>query len=103
MEESRGIETDLDALSNSVLAAMLMRKYDEAETICQRLLLEHPEVIDGHVRLGDLRDAQGRFQEAAKHYSKALEMMSQQPRWFDQETVEEVTSWRDQVLAKAKK
>lgn len=96
------VETDLDALSNSVLDAIEARKYDEAEKRCQRLLLEYPEVIDGHQRLATLRDVQGRFQEAAEHYSKALEMIARTPKDFGLEAVRYITEKRDQALAKAK-
>ena len=96
------IETELDALSNSVLDAIEARKYDEAEKLCQKLLLEYPEVADGPMRLAMLRDAQGRFQEAAQQYSKVLDTMSRQPGAFGQEMVTYVTEQRDQALAKTK-
>ena len=84
------IETDLDALSNSVQDAIEARKYDEAEKRCQRLLLEFPEVIDGHHRLAELREAQGRFQEAAEHYTKALTIIARTPKEFGRDTTEHV-------------
>lgn len=96
------IETDLDALSNSVIDAIEARNFDEAEKRCQKLLLKYPEVIDGHERLATLREAQGRFQEAAEHYSKALEMIGRSPEEFGDETARYLTERRDQALAKAK-
>ena len=97
------IITDLDELSNSVVDAVDARNYDQAEKICQRLLREYPEVTDGHHRLGELREAQGRFEEAARHYTKVLEMINQQPEEFDQESIVYHTQCRDEALAKAKK
>lgn len=97
-----GIETDLDALSNSVLDAIDVKNYAEAEKRCQRLLIEYPEVVDGHLRLGKLREVQERFQEAAEQYSKALEMMKQQPGGFEQETIRNFTEKRDRMLARLK-
>lgn len=97
------IETDLDALSNSVLDAIEAGKYDEAEKLCQRLLREHPEMLDGHERLATLREAQGRFQEAAEHYSKALDVIREHPEGTDEETVQFLSEKRDRALAKVAK
>lgn len=96
------IETELDALSNSVLDAIEAGEYDEAEKLCEKLLREYPEMLDGHDRLATLREAQGRFQEAAEHYSKALEVIREHPEGTDEETVEYLTGKRDRALAKAK-
>lgn len=96
------IETDLDRLSNSVQDAIEARNYDEAEKICQRLLIEYPEVIDGHHRLAMLRKIQGRYQEAAEEYSKVLDMIRQQPEGFGQDAVTDFTEERAKLLAKAK-
>ena len=90
---------DLDDLSNSIVDAIEAKKYDQAEMLCQRLLNEYPEVFDGHERLAMLREAQGRFQEAAEHYEKVLEMMKKNPDNVDQETIQYITELRDQVLA----
>lgn len=96
------IITDLDELSNSVLDAIEAHDYTEAEKRCQKLLRDYPEVIDGHRRLGQLREAQGRFEEAAERYSKVLEMIQQRPEGFDQESIEYHTKYRDDALAKVK-
>ena len=92
--------TDLDALSNSVLDAIEAHKYDEAEKLCQKLLLEYPEVCDGPMRMAEIQEARGRFQEAARNYSKVLEIMSQQAGL--EEAITEMTQRRDRALAKAK-
>ncbi len=97
------IETDLDKLSNSVLDQIAARNYEEAEKLCRKLLLEYPEVIDGHERLAAVRQAQGRFQEAATEFSMTLEMISRKPGDFGQELVTLLTEQRDEALAKAKR
>ena len=93
---------DLDDLSNSVVDAIEAKKYDQAEKLCQRLLDDYPEVFDGHQRLAMLREAQGRFQEAAEHYGMVLEMMKQNPTNVDPETIQYITELQDQALAKGK-
>ena len=93
---------DLDDLSNSVVDAIEAKKYDQAEELCQRLLNEYPEVFDGHQRLAMLREAQGHFQDAAEQYGKVLEMMMNNPRNVDQETIQYITELRDQALAQVK-
>jgi predicted TPR repeat methyltransferase len=92
----------LDDLSNSVLDAIETRKYERAEQLCQRLLKEYPDVFDGHERLATLREAQGRFHEAADHYGAVLEMMMKNTWGIDEETIQYITERRDNALAKAK-
>jgi uncharacterized protein YecA (UPF0149 family) len=89
----------LDDLSNGVLDAIEAKRYDEAERLCEELLREYPEVIDGHDRFGMLRQAQGRFQEAAEEYEKALAMIDEHPRDYDPEAAVEFRQRRDEVLA----
>jgi len=93
---------DLDDLSNSVVDAIEAGKYDQAENLCQRLLREYPDVFDGQERLAMLREAQGRFQEAADHYTKVIEMMNKNPQNIDQDTIQYITELRDQARAQAK-
>ena len=95
-------ESPLDRLSNSVLDAIEAGNYDEAENLCRRLLREYPKALDGHERLAILREAQGRFQEAAEQYSKVLKTLRKNPKGTDSETVRHITDQRDQMLAKAK-
>lgn len=97
------IETDVDTLSNQALDAIEARKYDEAEKLCQQLLREHPGAFDGHDRMGELREIQGRFGEAAEHYSKMLTMVKSNPAGTDANTLKYCTEKRDRALAKAKK
>lgn len=93
---------DLDDLSNSVADAIEAGQYDQAQKLCQKLLRDYPDVFDGHQRLAMLREAQGRFQEAADHYGMVLEMMKQNPDNVDQHTIQFITELRDQALAQVK-
>lgn len=96
------VETPLDKLSNRALDAIEAGRYDQAEQLCRKLLRNHRKAFDGHDRMAKLRQAQGRFQEAARHYSKLLEMINKDPTGTDQETVQYVTEKRDRALAQVK-
>lgn len=96
------VETPLDKLSNRALDAIEAGRYDQAEQLCRKLLRNHRKAFDGHDRMAKLRQAQGRFQEAARHYSKLLEMINKDPTGTDQETVQYVTEKRDRTLAQVK-
>lgn len=94
--------TSLDQLSNRALDAIEAQRYGEAEKLCQRLLHDYPEAFDGHERLGRLREAQGRFPEAADHYLELLAMIQRDPQGTDAETVQLFTERRDHALAQVK-
>ena len=96
------VETPLDKLSNRALDAIEAGRYDHAEQLCRKLLRNHRKAFDGHDRMAKLRQAQGRFQEAARHYTKLLEMMQKDPTGTDPETVQYVTEKRDRALARVK-
>jgi tetratricopeptide (TPR) repeat protein len=57
----------IDQLSNTTIDLIHAGQFDEAERICQRLLDEYPEVLDGHMRLGQLFRARGEPKKAAEH------------------------------------
>lgn len=95
-------ESPLDKLSNSVVDAIEAGDYDAAEKRCQQLLREYPEVFDGQARMAMLREAQGRFREAAEHYAKLLKMMKKDPQGLDLEMIGHFTERREQALAKAR-
>lgn len=95
-------ESPLDKLSNRVLDAIEERDYEKAEKLCRKLLRKYPKMPDGHDRLGYLREAQGRFQDAAAEYSKLLEMLQHSPEGQDQEMIQHFTEKRDEARAKAK-
>lgn len=95
-------ESPLDKLGNSVIDAIEAGDFDAAEKRCQQLLGEYPEVFDGHERMAMLREAQGRFREAAEHYAKLLKMMKKDPQGLDPEMIVHFTKQREQALAKAR-
>lgn len=95
-------ESPLDKLSNSVVDAIEAGEFDKGEELCRRLLREYPDELDGHDRLALLREAQGRFREAAEHYAKVLKKIRKNPGGADDETVRHITAQRDQALARAK-
>jgi hypothetical protein len=57
----------IDAMSNGANDLIHAGKFEEAERMCQRLLDEYPEVLDGHMRLGQLFRARGEPKKAAEH------------------------------------
>jgi tetratricopeptide (TPR) repeat protein len=93
-------ESPLDKLGNSVVDAIEAGDFDKAEKLCRRLLREYPGAVDGHDRLALLREAQGRFREAAEHYEKVLEMVRRSPKRTDPEIVSLITAQRDLALAR---
>jgi tetratricopeptide (TPR) repeat protein len=95
-------ETPLDKLSNRALDAIEARQYVEAAKLCQRLLRRYPEALDGHERLAQLREAQGRFAEAVAHYDQMLAMIRQHAEGTDAETLHYVTELRDRARAQVK-
>ena len=95
-------ESPLDKLGNRTADAIDAGDFKKAEKLCRSLLHEYPTAFDGHQRMGELREAQGRFREAAEEYSKVLEQIKASPNGTDQETIRFVTEDRDRALAKAK-
>ena len=94
------VEMPLDKLSNRALDAIEAGRYAQAEQLCKKLLRLYRKTPDGHERMAMLRQAQGHFENAARHYGKLLEMIQENPRDFDPETVQYFTELRDQALAK---
>lgn len=92
----------LDDISNGAGDAVKGRRYEEAEKLCQELLRDYPEMIDGHDRMGMLRNAQGRFQEAAEHFAKVMAMIEEHPDGFDPEVPAMFRRRRDEALSKAR-
>ena len=57
----------LEHLSNGALELIHTGRFDDAERICQQLLVEFPDVFDGHMRLGQLNRRRGDAKKAAEH------------------------------------
>jgi len=81
------VYTDLDDLSNQVPDLIRQGKYAEAEVVCQKLLAQYPEQIDGLHRYAQLFEAQGELQKAADYYHQAADF-AEQAEGFDQESAE---------------
>jgi tetratricopeptide (TPR) repeat protein len=84
---SRFFYSDLDKLSNRVPDLIKQEKYKEAEEVCQRLLKENPEQIDGLHRFAELFEAKGEFRQAAEYYLKSAEF-AKQADGFEQESID---------------
>ena len=95
-------ESPVDQLGNAALDAIEAGRYDEAERLCAKLLAEYPNQLDGHHRMGRLRNVQGRFAEAADHYAKALEIVKRNRTGYDPGLVQLLEKWRQDALGKAK-
>ena len=96
------VDPPLDKLSNRALDALQAGHFKQAEERCKKLLRVYRKAPDGHERMAMLREAQGQFAEAARHYDLLLEMIQKKPREFDPESVPYFTKRRDQALNKAK-
>ena len=81
----------LDDLSNSVIDLIELKKFDEAEKICQQLLKEYPQQVDGLQRMAMLNEVKGDRVQAIQYYRKTVEFM-QQHDGFDPENIE----WHEQ-------
>ena len=78
----------LDDLSNSVLALIKTRRFDEALAVCRRLLDEFPDVVDGLERSALVYAAMGDHEKAAALYHNALAFITHPSRRDDYEGVE---------------
>lgn len=84
---SRFFYSDLDNLSNQVPVLIRQKKYDKAEEVCQRLLEEYPEQIDGLHRFAELFEAKGQREQAAEYYLKSAEF-AKQTDGFEQASID---------------
>jgi len=81
------VYTNLDDLSNQVPALIKQKKFVEAEEVCQRLMDQYPDQIDGLHRYAEVFEAQGEKQKAAQYYRKAADFAGH-AEGFDQESVD---------------
>src|SRR5690606_26223207 len=67
------------------------RRFDEALTVCQRLLDEYPDVDDGLERSARVHDAMGNHALAADFWRRALHFIENPERrpFFDPEVFED--------------
>ena len=81
------IYTDLDELSNQVPELIRQEKYNEAEEVCQKLLKQYPEQIDGLHRSAELFEAMGDYEKAATFYKQTAQF-AEQADGFEKKSVE---------------
>ena len=70
---------ELDDASNAVVHLIDAGRLDEAEHAARALLVDYPEVHDGHDRLGMVYEARGLHREAAESYRKVVDIMRAHP------------------------
>ena len=80
---------ELNTLSNSVLEMLDTGHFREAEEVCQRLLNEYPDQVDGLERFARTCAAQGRKREALEWYRKTVEFMRSHDG-FDEDSVAQI-------------
>ena len=78
---------ELDDLSNSVVDLIQSKRFDEAEEVCQKLLRDYPEQVDGLDRLAELHMAKGNKGQAIHYHRKIIEFMRSHDG-FDSESIE---------------
>ncbi len=76
---------ELDDASNAVVHLIDAGRLDEAEHAARALLVDYPEVHDGHDRLGMVYEARGLRREAAESYRKVVDIMRAHPGDHDPE------------------
>ncbi len=72
------LDDPLDLLSNQARVLIAESRLDEAERVCQQLLAEYPEYIDGLERTAQLHEAHGDIQAAADTWRQVLAMAKTQ-------------------------
>lgn len=83
----RYVYTNLDKLSNQVTDLIDQGEFAEAEAVCQQLVEQYPEQIDGLHRFAELYETQGERQKAADYYRRAANFAILDGG-FDKRTVE---------------
>ncbi len=71
------VYTDLDELSNQVPHLIEQGKYKEAEAVCQQLIEQYPEQIDGLHRYAEFFETKGDSLKAAEYYHKTAAFAEQ--------------------------
>ncbi len=74
------LDDGLDDLSNSVVDLVQAHRFDEALQVCQRLLQQFPDVVDGLERSALVHAARGDHATAADYYRRALAFVTHPSR-----------------------
>ncbi len=91
----------LETWSNGVQDGIEAGRFAEAERLCEKLLQHYPDQIDGHHRTATVREAQGRWAEAAAAYDRVLSHIERHPKGFDEESIAYHREQRDQARQRA--
>jgi len=81
------VYTDLDDLSNQVPELIKQGKYKKAEEVCQKLLEQYPDQIDGLHRSAELFEAMADYDKAITFYNQTANF-AEQADGFEQKSVE---------------
>lgn len=74
---------ELDQASNAVIDLIGAGRLDDAEHAARELLVQYPEVHDGHDRLGMVYEARGMPREAADCYRLVLAFIRAHPDQYE--------------------
>ena len=77
------------------------KRFEEAEQVCNRLMNEYPDQVDGLDRLAMTYEAQGRKSEAAVYYRKAVGFMCSH-EGADQEFIDETLRKAEELESERK-
>lgn len=76
---------DLDVASNAVIDLLDAGRLDAAERAARALLVDYPDVHDGHDRLGMVYEARGMPRQAAECYRQVVAVIAAHPGHYDPE------------------
>lgn len=99
MSTSRFVETDLDALSNSVTDLLASGDIQRAEDACRELFDKFPDQVDGHLRLAEVCKAKGEWSKAVEQLRKAADFMDGRGNDYDSELIQSVRNEADRLEA----
>ena len=68
-------EDDIDNLSNSVIDLIEVKNLSKAKEVCQKLLDEYPDQVDGYHRFASVYESEGDLKKAAEYYRKTVDFM----------------------------
>lgn len=74
-------------LSNSINDLLARKDFKKAQAVCQQLLSEYPDQIEGISRFAQVYEAMGERTRAAEYYRKSAEFAATH-EGFDQEAVD---------------
>jgi len=88
----------LDDLSNSVIDLIRDKNFDEALRVCDELLADYSDVIDGFSRRAEVHAAMGEHRSAADFYQRCLDFIEHNPDGFEEASVEYYDGKRLEML-----